>query len=73
MKQRTEKQYKQAIKLSIYSFMYICMYIIEFYPVIKNEELLLFETTQIDLEGIMLSETCHRERQMLYELLICEI
>lgn len=38
----------------------------EYYSALKYEEILPFETTWLDLEGIMLNEL--RERQILYDL-----
>ena len=38
----------------------------EYYPAIKNNEILPFVTTWMDLEGIMLSEI-DRKRQILYD------
>ena len=34
---------------------------------LKKNEILLFTTTWMDLEGIMLSEMSDRERQILYD------
>ena len=50
----------------------VCIYKMEFYPITlpwKKNEILLFATQQMALEGIMLSEISHlfrRERQILY-------
>ena len=45
----------------------IYMYIMENYSAIKKNEILPFETTQMDLEGIILHEIkSDRERQTLY-------
>ena len=38
----------------------------EYYSAIKKNEILPFATTWMDLEGIMLSDMSHRERQILY-------
>ena len=44
------------------------MYAMEYYPAIKNNEIMLFVTTCMDLEIIILSEVNHRERQVPYDL-----
>ena len=44
----------------------VCMY--NGILVIRKNEILPFETTWIDLEGIMLNEMSDRERQILYNL-----
>ena len=38
--------------------MHICVYIYEYYSVIKKKENLLFAITWVDIEGIMRSEIC---------------
>ena len=46
----------------------------EYYSTIKKNEILSFATTWMDLEGIMLSEVSHTEKDKYYTLsLICEI
>ena len=42
------------------------IYAIEYYSAIKKNEIFPFETTWMDLEGILLSEMSGRERQILY-------
>ena len=39
----------------------------EYYTAIKNNEILLFAATWMDLESIMLSEISQTERQMPYD------
>ena len=41
---------------------------LEYYSAIRKKEILPFETTWIDLKGIMLSEMSDRERQTLCDL-----
>ena len=48
---------------------YICMYVMEYYSVIKKNEILPFETTWMDLEDIMLSEI--NKIKTMYISLIC--
>ena len=38
----------------------------EYFSAINKNEILPFAATQMDMEGIMLSETSDKERQMLY-------
>lgn len=45
----------------------ICVYIMEYYPVMTEKEILPFVTTWMDLECVMLSEP-DRERQILVSL-----
>ena len=46
----------------------------EYYPAIKNNEILPFATTWMDLEGIMLSEISQTEKDKYHMvLLICGI
>ena len=40
------------------------MYTMEYYPVIKKDEILLFVTVWMDLEGIMLSELSQTEEDI---------
>ena len=40
----------------------------EHYSVIEKNEILLFATTWMDLEGVMLNEMSERERQILYDI-----
>ena len=40
----------------------------EYYSVIKNNEILSSVATWMDLEGIMLSEINQTERQILYDI-----
>ena len=46
----------------------ICIYDVEYYSVIKKNEILPFAATWMDLEFIMLSEMSDRERQVLYDI-----
>ena len=41
----------------------------EYYSVIKKNEILPFVITHMDLENIVLCETSDRERQILYEFI----
>ena len=41
------------------------LYTMEYYSAIKNNEFLLFATTWMDLEDIMLSEICHRKTNIV--------
>ena len=50
------------IYLSIYLYTYIYIYIMEYYSVIKNDETLPFVATQMNLEGIMLSEMSFKDK-----------
>ena len=43
------------------------IYTMEYYTAIKNNEILLFAATWMDLESIMLSEISQTERQMPYD------
>ena len=43
-------------------YMYVYIYTTEYYSVIKNEEILSFATTWMDLEGIMLNEISQAEK-----------
>ena len=45
---------------------------VEYYSTIKNNEVLSFVTTWMDLEGIMLSEVIQRKTNTVF-LLICGI
>ena len=46
----------------------------EYYSAIKNDEILPFATTWMDLEGIMLSEISQTEKDKYHMIsLICEI
>ena len=47
---------------------YIHTYTMEYYSDRKKNEILPFATTQMDLEGTMLSEMTDRERQILYDI-----
>ena len=38
----------------------------EYHSAMRNKEILPFVTTWMDLEGIMLSEICQTERQILH-------
>uniref|UniRef100_A0A7N5JGJ1 DUF1725 domain-containing protein n=1 Tax=Ailuropoda melanoleuca TaxID=9646 RepID=A0A7N5JGJ1_AILME len=50
------------------------MYLIEYYSAIKNEEILPFAATWMDLEGIMLTEIIQKEKDKYYMTsLICRI
>ena len=40
----------------------------EYYSVIKNNEILPFVATQIDIEGIMLSEISQKEKDKYFPL-----
>ena len=44
------------------------VHIQECYSVIKNNEILPFVATWMDLEGIILKEISDRERQILYDI-----
>ena len=44
------------------------MYTMEYYSAIKKNEILPFATTLRDLEGIMLSERSHTEKDIQYVL-----
>ena len=44
------------------------IYAMEYYSAIKNEEFLAFATTQMDFEGIMLSEINQTEKKIWYDL-----
>ena len=41
---------------------------VEYYSVIKNSEILPFAATQIDIEGIMLSEISQKEKDKYFLL-----
>ena len=45
---------------------YIYIYIMEYYSVIKNNEILPFAATWMDLENIILSEISQRKTNHLY-------
>ena len=46
----------------------------EYYSIIKKNEILLFETTGMDLEGIMLTEMSQKEKDKYYIIsLLCGI
>ena len=47
-------------------YIYIYIYIMEYYSAIKNEEILLFVTTWMELEDIMLSEINQIEKDKYY-------
>ena len=58
------------IYLSIYLYIYIYIYTMEYYSVIKKNEILPFAATWMDLEGIMLREIkSERKRQTLYDII----
>ena len=51
-----------------------CIYTMGYYSVTRNNEILPFVTTWMDLQGIMLSEVSHTEKDKHYTLsLICGI
>ena len=53
---------------------YTCSLIMEYYSAIKKNEILPFATTWIDLEGIMLNEIHHTEKDTYCMVsLICGI
>ena len=58
--------------VTVYNFLYILFaspYLPEKHSAIKENEMLLFATTWVDLEGIMLKwNKSHRERQILYDI-----
>lgn len=50
------------------------VHVTEYYPAFKKEEILPFVATQVDLEGMMPSETSQAKREEYYMiLLICGI
>lgn len=40
----------------------------EYFSAMKKNDILLFVTTGVDLEGILVNEISHRERQIPYDL-----
>ena len=44
----------------------------EYYSVIKKDEILPFATTWMDLEGIMLSEISHTEKDTYHKISLIE-
>ena len=50
----------------IYIHIYIHIHTVEYYSIIKKNEILPFADTWMDLENIMLSGLSDRERQILY-------
>ena len=53
---------------------YMCIYTTEYYSAIKKNDILLFATTWVDLQGVTVSEICQLEKDK-YGLisLICRI
>ena len=49
-----------------YIYIYIYIYTIKYYSTIKNEEIPLFETTQMELESIILSEISQTVKDEYY-------
>ena len=49
------------------------VYAMEHYSAIKNNEILLYATTWMDLEGIIFSEVIQTKRQIVMISLICGI
>ena len=57
---------------SIYVCVYLCVHTMDCYSVIKMNEILTFATTQMGLEGIMLSEISQAEKDKYCKIsLIC--
>ena len=61
----------------VYIYIYIythILYIMEYYSVIKKNEILLFVTTGMGLEGIILGEISHTEKDKYCMIALkCEI
>ena len=51
----------------------VYIYIMEYYSAINKNEVQPFETTQVNLEGIMLSEGIQMEKDKHYISFICGI
>ena len=47
----------------IYTFHYVYTHTLEYYSAIKKNEILTFVATQMDLEGIILSEISQTEKE----------
>ena len=61
-----------CVCVRIYIYVYIRTHTMEYYSTIKKNGILPFVTTQMDLEGITLSEISHRKRYCMISL-ICGI
>ena len=53
------------IYTDVYIYTYTYIHIMKYYSTMKNKEILLFATTWMDLEGIMLNEISQRKTNTL--------
>ena len=61
-------------RCGIYIYIYIYIYIMEYYSAIKKNEIMLFATTWMDLEIIILSEVSQIEKDRYHRIsIVCEI
>ena len=51
-------------------YMYTHIYPVEYYSAIKQNEIMPFVTTWVDLEDIILSEISQRKRKIIYHLYV---
>ena len=66
-----DKQVVVCVCICIYLYTYICIHThthtdVEYYAAIKNEEILPFATTWMDLKGIVLSEISAKKPQQTH-------
>jgi len=70
----TDEWIKMCVYIYIMCVLYTYIHIMDYYSAIKKNEILPFVTTQMDLEGIKLSEISQTKKDKCQmTLFICEI